>query len=182
MTFAAALSAVQHDEQGAARKAQPRLLVIDDDTTPRMVIVKLAQKLGYAASEASTIAEAAALIAAGKFDCMTLDLRMGSQYGTELLEAMSLSQADVPVIVISSADDDERWDVLRLAALYGIRVTEVPKPLEIGKLRQVFRGDSRPGLTHRRRFALIGRRDDVAPKKHARNARDRTRPELEAIL
>jgi CheY-like chemotaxis protein len=116
----------------------PRLLVIDDDATPRMVIVKLAQKLGYATSEASTIGEAAALIAAEKFDCMTLDLRMGGQYGTELFEPMSHLQADVPVIVVSSADDDERWDVLRLAALYGIRVTEVPKPLQIGRLRKVF--------------------------------------------
>jgi CheY-like chemotaxis protein len=116
----------------------PRLLVIDDDTTPRMVIVKLAQKLGYATLEASTIGEAAALIATEKFDCITLDLRMGGQYGTELFEPLSHLQADVPVIVVSSADDDERWEVLRLAALYGIRITEVPKPLEIGRLRKVF--------------------------------------------
>ena len=122
----------------AQARPQPRLLVIDDDTTPRMIITKLAHKLGYAISEARTVSEAAKLIAAEKYDCMTLDLRMGSHYGTELLEAISHLQSDVPVIVISSADDDERWNVLRLAALYGIRVTEVPKPLEIGKLRQVF--------------------------------------------
>lgn len=128
-----------HDLPERAPQPTPRrLLVIDDDTTPRMVIVRLAQKLGYATAEASTIAEAAALIATEKFDCMTLDLRMGGQYGTELLETMSRLQADVPVIVISSADDDERWEVLRLAALYGIRVTEVPKPLEIARLREVF--------------------------------------------
>ncbi|MDQ2080566.1 response regulator [Xanthobacteraceae bacterium Astr-EGSB] len=138
MTFVATLSPSRDADCMVGDKTQPRILVIDDDTTPRMVIVKLAQRLGYATAEASTIAEAAALIRSDKFDCMTLDLRMGSQYGTELLETMSIAQADVPVIVISSADDDERWDVLRLAALYGIRVTEVPKPLEIGMLRKVF--------------------------------------------
>ena len=138
MTVVATLSPSRDAEGMIGEKPQPRILVIDDDTTPRMVIVKLAQRLGYATAEASTIAEAAALIGSGKFDCMTLDLRMGSQYGTELLETMSVAQADVPVIVVSSADDDERWEVLRLAALYGIRVTEMPKPLEIGKLRRVF--------------------------------------------
>jgi CheY-like chemotaxis protein len=127
------------DPAVAGEPAQPRLLVIDDDMTPRVVIVKLAQKLGYATWEASTITEAAALIAEQKFDCMTLDLRMGGHYGTELLETMSRQQADVPVIIVSSADDDERWEVLRVAALYGIRVTEVPKPLEITRLRAVFK-------------------------------------------
>ena len=138
MTSVATLSPLRDADETMVQKAPPRLLVIDDDTTPRMVIVKLAQRLGYATAEASTIAEAAALIAAEKFDCMTLDLCMGSQYGTELLETMSLEQTDVPVIVISSVDDDERWNVLRLAALYGMRVTELPKPLEVGKLRRVF--------------------------------------------
>jgi CheY-like chemotaxis protein len=138
MTFVTTLTPSRNDDCITSEKTQPRILVIDDDTTPRMVIVKLAQRLGYTTAQASTIEEAAALIASDKFDCMTLDLRMGSRYGTELLETMSVAQADVPVIVISSADDEERWEVLRLAALYGIRVTEVPKPLEIGKLRRVF--------------------------------------------
>ena len=74
-----------------------------------------------------------------QFDCMTLDLNMGGQSGTELLEAINGKQSNVTVIVISSADDEERWEVLRLATLYGIRVTEVPKPLAIGKLREVFK-------------------------------------------
>ena len=116
----------------------PRLLVIDDDVTHRTVIGRLAQKLGYVTTEAGTVKEASALISTQAFDCMTLDLNMGGQNGSELLGLMHDKQASVPVIVVSSADNDERWEVLRLATLYGIRVTEVPKPLEIGKLRQVF--------------------------------------------
>jgi CheY-like chemotaxis protein len=118
--------------------AQPRLLVIEDDAPPRMVIVKLARNLGYATREAGTIAEAAELIATEKFNCMTLDLRMGGHYGTELLETMSRHQAGVPVIVVSSADDDERWEVLRVATLFGIRVAEVAKPLGVARLRAIF--------------------------------------------
>jgi CheY-like chemotaxis protein len=130
MTSAGSISDLPDGDPAAAGEAaQPRLLVIDDDATPRMVIAKLAQKLGYATWEASTIAEATAVIAR---------LRMGGRYGTELLETMSRQQPGVPVIVVSSADDDERWEVLRVASLYGIRVTEVPKPLEIPKLRAVF--------------------------------------------
>jgi CheY-like chemotaxis protein len=116
-----------------------QLLVIDDDATLRTVIGSLARKLGYVTTDASTIVEASELIATRQFDCMTLDLNMGGQSGTELLEAINSKQSNVAVIVISSADDEERWEVLRLATLYGIRVTEVPKPLAIGKLREVFK-------------------------------------------
>lgn len=116
----------------------PRLLVIDDDVTHRTVISRLAQKLGYATTEVGTVPHASALISTEAFDCITLDLNMGGRNGSELLDVIHSKQANVPVIVVSSADNDERWEVLRIATLYGIRVTEVPKPLEIGKLRQVF--------------------------------------------
>src|SRR4051794_31097617 len=130
-------TAMDAEQPGAPAPAR-QLLVIDDDGTHRMVISLLARQLGYVTTEASTVVEAAALIATRRFDCMTLDLRMGMQYGAELLEVMHEVQADTPVIVISSADDEERWEVLRLATLYGIRVTEMPKPLDLGKLHDVF--------------------------------------------
>ena len=119
-------------------RPRPQVLVIDDDPTHRVVICRLAEKIGYVATEAATVAEAAELIRTRRFDCMTLDLHMGAESGVELLEVMNARQAEVPVIVISSADDVERWEVLRVATLYGIRVTEVPKPLKIGLLRDVF--------------------------------------------
>ncbi len=127
----------QADSPGGGRPA-PRVLVIDDDASHRVVICRLAEKLGYVTIEAGTIAEAADLIRTRHFDCMTLDLHMGAESGVELLEIMNSRQANVPVIVISSADDVERWEVLRVATLYGIPVTEVPKPLKIGALREVF--------------------------------------------
>jgi two-component system, chemotaxis family, chemotaxis protein CheY len=121
------------------RAAQsPQLLVIDDDGTHRMLICLLARKLGYATTEAGSIEEAADLIASRNFDCMTLDLRLGAEHGTELLEIMHEKHPTVPVIVVSSADDEERWEVLRLATLYGMRITEMPKPLDLNRLRDVF--------------------------------------------
>jgi CheY-like chemotaxis protein len=115
-----------------------QLLVIDDDATHRTVIGILARKLGYVTTEARTVAEASELISKQHFDCMTLDLHMGTQYGAELLQVMNSRQSNAAVIVISSADDEERCEVLRVATLYGSRVTEVPKPLEIGMLRDAF--------------------------------------------
>jgi CheY-like chemotaxis protein len=138
MTAANPMPVLQEAEADrSCAKQAPQLLVIDDDVTHRMVICRLAQKFGYATTDASTIAEASELISTRHFDCMTLDLHMGAQSGTELLEVMNRRQSNVPVIVISSADDEERWEVLRVATLYGIRVTEVPKPLKIGRLRDV---------------------------------------------
>jgi CheY-like chemotaxis protein len=125
-------------DSSCATQPAKQLLVIDDDGTHRTVIVCLARKLGYVTTEASTVAEASELISKQHFDCMTLDLHMGTQYGAELLQVMNSRQSNAAVIVISSADDEERWEVLRVATLYGIRVTEVPKPLEIGMLRDAF--------------------------------------------
>lgn len=140
MTSANCTSPKPADEAGPSGEAgsSGHLLVIDDDLTIRTLIVCLAQQLGYATTEAGTIQEASELILRQHFDCMTLDLHMGAQYGAALLDVMNSRQANVPVIVISSAEDEERWEVLRVATLYGIPVTEVPKPLDIGVLRDVF--------------------------------------------
>jgi two-component system chemotaxis response regulator CheY len=132
------LRQVDETEEPASPAPTRQMLVIDDDGTHRMVISLLARQLGYATTEASTVVEAAALIATRRFDCMTLDLRMGAQYGAELLEVMHEVQSDTPVIVISSVDEAERWEVLRLATLYGIPVTEMPKPLDLERLQDVF--------------------------------------------
>ena len=140
MTSANCTPPARADEADPSCESQPapRLLVIDDDATLRTVIVCLAQKLGYATTEVGTVADASELISTRHFDCMTLDLNLGAQYGTELLGTMNDRQPNVPVIVISSAGDEERWDVLSIAALHGIRVTEVPKPLDAAMLRDVF--------------------------------------------
>ena len=127
------------EPHGDTAKAAAQLLVIDDDPTHRIVIGRFAQTLGYATTDAATVAEAAELIAARRFDCITLDLHMGAQNGSELFDLMSTRQTNVPVIVVSSADDEERWEVLRVATLFGVRVSEVAKPLEIDKLLAAFR-------------------------------------------
>ena len=113
MTSARPMPLPQVDEaerSGSAGQAR-QMLVIDDDGTHRMVISLLARQLGYVTTEASTVVEAAAFIATRRFDCMTLDLRMGAQYGAELLEVMHEVQSDTPVM---------------------------PKPLDLGKLHDVF--------------------------------------------
>ena len=140
MTSADVISQKRAEDETPARAsaAVPQLLVIDDDPTHRMVIVRLAQKLGYATVESSTVLHAVDMITTRHFDCMTLDLHMGAQYGAELLSIMNSQQPNVPVVVISSAGNDERWEVLRTASLYGIRIAEVPKPLDVGMLRDVF--------------------------------------------
>lgn len=145
MMVPTAMSAREDGECALRMGTPPRLLVIEDDAAMRVAIVLTAQKLGYETAEAATVADAAALIASDRFDCMTLDLRMGGHYGTELLDAISARQGGVPVIVVSSADDDERWDVLRVATLYGIRVAEVPKPLDFARLRAAFEEFRGPG-------------------------------------
>jgi CheY-like chemotaxis protein len=140
MTSTNCMPPARADNVDSSCATQPgkQLLVIDDDATHRTVIGILARKLGYVTTEASTVAEASELISKQHFDCMTLDLHMGTQYGAELLHVMNSRQSNAAVIVISSADDEERCEVLRVATLYGIRVTEVPKPLEIGMLRDAF--------------------------------------------
>jgi CheY-like chemotaxis protein len=130
----------------AARDHKPaadivaRFLVIDDDPVHRMVICKVGEKLGYAVSVAGCVTEAAPLIEQCKFRCISLDLSLAGQSGSALLGHVSTFNPEALLIVISGASTDTREETLALARSLHIDVAEIPKPANLGTLRNMLMG------------------------------------------
>jgi len=124
--------------RGATRGA-PRLLVIDDDNLHRMIICRVAAKVGYAPAGAATYDEAAALAQETPFDCITLDLSLGPHAGVEMLRHLWVIGCKAPIIVISGCDDATCSETLKVAKSLNLNICQsMPKPVDLAVLRLWF--------------------------------------------
>ena len=90
------------------RMAEGHLLVADDDASNRDMLARRLQRQGYRVSLASSGLEVLRLVRAQKFDLVLLDMIMPGLDGYQVLTRMKSDPAlaDVPVIIISSLDQE----------------------------------------------------------------------------
>ena len=113
-----------------------RLLVIDDNNLHRLIICRVAAKVGYVTVEAAGYEEAAKLLGEGEFDCITLDLSLGAHAGVEMLRHLWTIGCKAPIIIISGCDPAVAQETARFAKSLQLNVREsVPKPVDLGLLR-----------------------------------------------
>lgn len=125
-----------HDADFATSPPPQRLLVIDDDNLHRMIICRAAAKAGYVPAGAASYEEAATLVQAHAFDCITLDLSLGQHVGAEMLRHLSGIGCKAPIVIISGCDGATCRESLRVAKTLDLNVQEtVPKPVDLAVLR-----------------------------------------------
>jgi DNA-binding NtrC family response regulator len=123
---------------GAASQAPDRLLVIDDDTSICMVIEKLGEKAGFAATRAVSVEEATRLLRTQRFDCITLDLSIGKNSGVELLKVLADTACTTPVIIISGSMRSMRDFAVSIGNTMHLALQEpLPKPIDFARLKAV---------------------------------------------
>ena len=95
----------------------PEILVVEDDTSSRTVLVKLMIGLGYHPIGAATGPDALALLSEFVPDLILLDLMLPGMDGRDLLARLRQLEAlrDTPVIVVSGIEDTE--NVVRCISL-----------------------------------------------------------------
>jgi DNA-binding response OmpR family regulator len=94
-----------------------RILVVEDDDSIASFVTKGLGAEGHTADRASTLTDAAALLAADGYDVVLLDLILPDGDGRELLPPLRAEHPDLPVIVLSAvADVDEKVELLDLGA------------------------------------------------------------------
>ena len=83
------------------------ILVVDDIEDNRAVLQRRLERQGHAVECAASGADALAIVAAGAFDLVLLDVMMPGMDGYAVLEQLKASPAtrDIPVIMISALDD-----------------------------------------------------------------------------
>ena len=120
---------------GATFATSQTLLVVDDELVQRLVISRMAEKLGYSTSAAASLEEAAALIGSQDVDIIVLDLSLRDRDGIELLRDIARLGRDPLIIFISGFDERVRETAARLAVALGLRVAgTLAKPVQLDRL------------------------------------------------
>lgn len=85
---------------------RPLIAIVDDDDAVREALFDLLQVEGLAARTFESGEALLADAAAGSFDCVITDVRMGEIDGLELQQRLRARGASVPVIFITSSVED----------------------------------------------------------------------------
>ncbi len=113
----------------------PRLLVVEDEAVQRLIVSRAAEKLGYAASGAGSLIEAARWLQGQSADVVVLDLSLREHDGIEVLREIARLERDPVLILISGFDERVREAAARLAVALGLRVAgTLGKPLALDQL------------------------------------------------
>jgi DNA-binding NarL/FixJ family response regulator len=142
-----------------------RVAVVDDQTLVRQGIrslLALSDEIDVVA-DATDGDEALAVLEAHDVDVLLLDLRMPRRDGIATLDALQARGKHVPVIVLTTFDDDElALNALRAGAR-GYLLKDVTLDQLVGAIRRVAAGGTllQPALTDRLLRAVSGRGTDV---------------------
>ena len=109
------------------------VLVVDDDPTIRSSISDILDLEGYPVATASNGAEALALVEQAVPSLVLLDMRMPIMDGWRFAGALSQRRIDVPIVVVTAAQDAEDW-----AREVGAEAF-LAKPFELTELLEVVR-------------------------------------------
>jgi CheY-like chemotaxis protein len=113
-----------------AAERQPRVLVIDDDSSMREVVRSLLASFGYDCQAAADGAQGLARFDEGGWDLVLTDLAMPAMNGWEVAEAIRQRSSTIPIVLITGRTDPE---VESRAGERGLPV--VPKPFRAEMLR-----------------------------------------------
>jgi CheY-like chemotaxis protein len=111
------------------RPSDHRLLVVEDISDARELLVELLRGEGYAVEACANGAEALARLSADHYDLVLLDLMMPVMDGLQLLEELRRSAAKLPPVIVMSAFERFREEAAALGAL-----AFISKPVDIDRL------------------------------------------------
>ena len=81
---------------------RPRILIVDDEQTPRHTLAGLLERMGYRTAEAASGQKALEYIARQRFDLVILDLKMPGMDGTDVLKAARPLAQDTVFIILTA--------------------------------------------------------------------------------
>ncbi len=97
----------KHAPLQADRRAQPRILVVDDDATFREMVNDFLETRGYAVRGVGDGEAALALLREMAFDLLLVDLRMPRMGGIELIRRVKRLYPDVRIMVLTAHSGKE---------------------------------------------------------------------------
>jgi DNA-binding NtrC family response regulator len=108
------------------------ILIVEDELSVAEVIADVLTPLRHNVSVAVTAGDALAIVAMDRPDVILLDINLPDSSGTSTLDRLHQVQPDVPLIVVTGADEDLARDTLRRCAF-----DYVTKPFNLDHLVRV---------------------------------------------
>jgi two-component system, chemotaxis family, chemotaxis protein CheY len=103
------------------RKAEQRILVMEDDATTRQFLRSSLEKAGYAVTVCKNGQEGVAEFAKSKFDLVITDISMPLVDGIDAILLISKKDAAVPIIAVSGTSRSE--SLLKVADYFAADAT-----------------------------------------------------------
>ena len=123
----------------AAVSPLPSLLIIEDEPLQSAVIGRIAGTVGFESVVARTVGDAAALLQAIPFDCITLDLSLRGEHGADLLRLLGDLRYQAPIMIVSGATGLQLELTTSIARSHKLNVRDpMPKPIHADELRKEF--------------------------------------------
>lgn len=114
------------------------ILIIDDQEPVRIALAAALQMLGHEVRAAANGAEGLRLFAEDPADLVITDVQMPVKNGFEVLTTLRRDHPDVPVIVMSGADDENTSLYLRLIGSFkSASVSVLRKPFRLLDIEQI---------------------------------------------
>ena len=118
------------------------ILVVDDDSMTRKVVVDLLRDEGFTTEEADGYQAALKMYAPGKFDIVILDNQLEDGTGVELCRKIKETDPEVTIFLFAGASEEVRLEALECG------VSEVlQKPYDLSKLAYLVKRVARRGKT-----------------------------------
>lgn len=112
------------------------VLVVDDSSTMRMIVIKSLRQAGYEkleVIEASSAKEALQKIAGGGIELVLSDVNMPEITGIELVKVVKAKLPDLPIIMVTTESSPEMKQQMLAAGAKGI-ITKPFPPEEMAKV------------------------------------------------
>ena len=94
-----------NSEGAATQSAAQRILIVDDDTSMRLLLAEYFRRMGFEVVEYEDGNEAVAPATTGDFDCFIFDVSMPGMSGIELLQRLRASGVQTPTLFLTAHDD-----------------------------------------------------------------------------
>lgn len=125
-----------------APAALARILIVDDDESIRVAMVRFLQRCGYDVQSAGSGSDALQLVESNSFDAMICDVRMPGISGPELLPRVLAHDPNLAVLMLSAMNDAPT----AAHVLAGGAIDYLVKPIELRALQDaVIRALARRG-------------------------------------
>jgi DNA-binding response OmpR family regulator len=93
------------EQQTQVKHTGRRLLIVDDDSSMRLLLAEYFRRLGFEVTERESAAEALEPATSGHFDCFIFDVAMPGMTGLDLLRRVRERGVRTPAMFLTAHDD-----------------------------------------------------------------------------